>query len=126
MCCDDPSEFLEILDDFEPCDIDLLMPEPDEIGYIIDHAHDSATGPDGKPYSVYRACKNVSIALILAFLHLLFYTTCDLPELMLASLMVFIPKKVFTIARDGLKIFKLAALAPCHFRLPSQSSSLSP
>ncbi len=109
---EDPSEFLACVSDFAACGSCDLLPDQQIAESVVGRARDSATGPDGRPYSSYRACPEVSAWLVACFCYWLFQDGFELEQSLLLSFMVFLPKKKFTFGPGGIKIFAPGSTRP--------------
>ena len=76
-----------------PCDISVLSPGKDEVKSVVARAVDSGVGPDGIPYSGYKACSSIIAALILVFIQMLFTEDFQIEQYVLLAYMVFLPQK---------------------------------
>ena len=70
----------------------MLLPKKEVVEQALLRARDSATGPDGAPYSAWKAIPTIAIALVLALIHLIFRTDQEIDQSLLLAFMVFLPK----------------------------------
>ena len=71
--------------------LDVLLPKKEIVEQALLRSRDSATGPDGAPYSAWKAIPGITIALVLALIHLIFNTDKEIDQTLLLAFMVFLP-----------------------------------
>jgi len=104
--------FAREIKDFAKADLLDLLPNEEDADNVLKRARDSGVGPDGLPYSVYKACPVVSIALILALIDSLMLQNTCLDMAFLLAFLVFLPKKSFAQTPSGLSIYKAENTRP--------------
>ena len=92
--------------------LDALLPDKVVVEQALLRAKDSATGPDGAPYSAWRAIPSVAIALVLALIHFIFRTDTDIEQSLLLAFVVFLPKESFGRTPSGLRLYRAENLRP--------------
>ena len=92
--------------------LDALLPDRKIVEQALLRARDSATRPDGAPYSAWKAIPSVAIALVLALISLIFKSDEELEQSLLLAFMVFLPKKSFGLTPSGLRLYCAANLRP--------------
>ena len=80
-----------------------MLPDKQEVAIALERAVDSAVGPDATPYSAWRATPNVTIAIVLALLSMIFSSNCLIDQSILLAYMVFLPKNSFGLTPSGLR-----------------------
>ena len=103
--------------------LETLLPDRKIVEQALLRAKDSATGPDGAPYSAWKAIPSVAIALVLALINLIFLSETEIEQSLLLAFMVFLPKKSFGLTPSGLRLYCAENLRPLSLsRIPSSRS----
>jgi len=97
---------------FASCELDTLLPSKEDAHNVLDRVTDSGVGPDLLPYSVYKVCPDISVALILSFVDFLVAGNGELALSFLIAFMVFLPKKSFAQTPSGLRLYKAENTRP--------------
>ena len=94
------------------CSLLDLTPGLDDIEIAISRTKDSGLGPDGVPYSAYKAAGKVGVVLVALLIQYIFHSPNELDQHLLLAFMVFLPKKSFGYTPSGLKLYRASNLRP--------------